>query len=832
LTFSDNNAPVLSALVYGSSFDCAAVDPVPILTVTDNCDPDPVLNYYSVGESSYEVSTYIVEHYWEYSDRCGNRHSMNHTVNVTDNTPPVMSAVGNLTVPCREIPAVPLVTCIDDCDAHITLEYNQTTEDGTCLDEYILIRTWDCYDNNQLQATRVQTVTVVDDEPPIWTYSPPSQNITIQCDETIPEYLVTAEDVCDYNVVVTPYNSTSGYGCEEVIFLQWTAVDNCGHSIYAEKYITIVDTIAPVLSDYPDHVKTSCESFKAYEGGNIPFWPGTITATDNCNDTAVVKFTMTSLGGDCDDEYTQILTWSATDNCGNNVSHTMSVWVTDKIPPTFDDVPDSYIVSEYEPYATLASIINDAVATDNCDNWVSITGNEHKLGKQWNRDCANEWLIVRYLTATDNCGNTDTHTYKISAIDTTDPVLPDIDDITVECDAYESYNDCDVKPTTTGDEDLDVILTSVTVQLANSYEVRKVWRVTDCAGNSDETKQTITVVDNSDPVFSRVPDEFLNVSCSCDDFPAAPKLKAYDNCDQVSVDYQEFTLDGTCLDEYTLIRSWEAIDSAGNDAVVTQTVEVYDYGNPSWCDEDQSYNSEFQCDEIFEPALPDAKDDCSNVTVVPGEPPYYDEHLGGDECAGEFTRIYPFTAYDDCGNTAETEISINVVDDFAPDLLVDDLYCIFPTYGQEWGMWAVYDLNFLFRHEDNCEGEAQSITQFKCNATESGTTFQSDQLEIGTQQEGNGIEECRIIQMGTDHLVYVQISRETSPPAGVLGRTYNIFAIVKDDCDNEATLKREVFIPLNHQIFEHKQPCHTGPAAFKTSIPQIISGPNTVEYWS
>merc|ERR550519_1573034 len=136
------------------------------------------------------------------------------------------------------------------------------------------------------------------------------------------------------------------------------------------------------------------------------------------------------------------------------------------------------------------------------------------------------------------------------------------------------------------------------------------------------------------------------------------------------------------------------------------------------------------------------------------------------------------------------------------------MYCIFPTYGQAFGIWAEYDLSWLFRHEDNCDGAEQVPTDFSCNATDFGAVAAAD---------------CQIIDFNSVNKVFIKVDRHTNGPATHFGRTYNIYAKITDNCDNGVWRKREVFIPVSEAVYVHYQPCDTGNPLFKTSLPQVLS---------
>jgi hypothetical protein len=85
-----------------------------------------------------------------------------------DAVPPDVSGVpADETAECDAVPAEPTgVVATDNCDPAPQLSLAQRRVDGTCPESYRLERTWLAQDSRGNQATRTQTVTVVDTFPP------------------------------------------------------------------------------------------------------------------------------------------------------------------------------------------------------------------------------------------------------------------------------------------------------------------------------------------------------------------------------------------------------------------------------------------------------------------------------------------------------------------------------------------------------------------------------------------------------------------------------------------------------------------------------------------
>ena len=109
----------------------------------------------------------------------------------------------------------------------------------------------------------------------------------------------------------------------------------------------------------------------------------------------------------------------------------------------------------------------------------------------------------------------------------------------------------------------DLILTTPCLQ---EYTIKRTYSTEDCAGNYAEHIQYITIDDTTAPEFTAFP---ADETVECDAVPAVADLNtlaAADNCDPVvDIAYTgEVRTDGACEDTYTLTRTWETTDCAGN----------------------------------------------------------------------------------------------------------------------------------------------------------------------------------------------------------------------------------------------------------------------------
>jgi len=199
-------------------------------------------------------------------------------------------------------------------------------------------------------------------------------------------------------------------------------------------------------------------------------------------------------------------------------------------------------------------------------------------------------------------------------------------------------------------------------------------------------------------------------------FLTADVLTATDNCDtnNIKVEFNEVRTDGSCSSEYTLTRTWTAIDICGNQATHTQIISVTDSTAPI-------VTTEFE----------------TEISVMCGEIPGVPELEFEDACASEITVTFEETSTDD-GSSQNYEIvrTWTVTDECANEAIYTQT--IFVTVdanvtGSNTELCIGDDFNFnLFDllSGDFDTGGTWEITSG--NATIDGNLFNPFELELGT----------------------------------------------------------------------------------------------------
>ena len=427
ITIDDTTAPMLSAIPNDVTVECDAIPDPPVVTATDNCDLNVVVNFSEMRMDGTCLYEYTLTRTWTATDACGNTVSDSQTITVDDTTAPMLSATpDDVTVECDAIPDPPVITATDNCDLNVMVNFSEMRTDGDCPYRYTLTRTWMATDACGNQAMTQSQVITVDD-----TTAPVLQNVpidtTVNCDQVPPADNVTAMDNCDPNVQVVFNEERMDGACPQTYILTrtWMAEDVCGNtSTLAMQTIEVQDTTPPVLQGVPGDTTTICN--------RIPD-PAVVTAMDNCDDNLMVQFNEEMVAGDCIGEFTLTRTWTATDSCGNMASVSQTVTAIDTIAPEFTlCVEDTVRNIQSVGVCSLIQVLR-VQTIDNCTfnlpiNYTIDFGNDGIIDSV-NMLNENGFLVINYpigtnivtFTTTDDCGNTNTCQ---TTVQINDPVPP------------------------------------------------------------------------------------------------------------------------------------------------------------------------------------------------------------------------------------------------------------------------------------------------------------------------------------------------------------------------------------------------------------------------
>jgi uncharacterized repeat protein (TIGR01451 family) len=302
--------------------DCSAV-----LSVTGI----PAGNLFPIGTT---VVTYTA------TDGAGHTASDTQTVVVTDNTPPDIAAPADASYVClTEVPAADPSQAhgtnvnlpnggpvTDNCGTPTVTVSETSSGAGSGASPRIITRTFTATDSHSNSASAVQTITVIDNTPPVFTSVP--ANATYQCASEVPAASpsqAAASDNCAAPTITVSDSNNGGGGTTAnplVITRTYTATDAAGNSVNAVQTITVIDNTPPTIS-CPANV-TAYLPLNSTAVSMVVNYPGA-SASDNCGGSVGVAYSQNS--GTVFPVGSTTITATATDNHGNTASCQFTVTV-------------------------------------------------------------------------------------------------------------------------------------------------------------------------------------------------------------------------------------------------------------------------------------------------------------------------------------------------------------------------------------------------------------------------------------------------------------------------------------------------------------------------
>ena len=624
----------------------------------DNCDTDLEATYSDSVANGSCANELIITRTWSLTDACENSTTLVQTINIVDTTAPIIdTSANNIIVECDGtgnnseiqdwVDSNGGATASDSC-GNVTWNnnYNGVVSDCSNPIEVIFTATDECGNSSTTSAT----YSIQDTNAP--NISTQASDLVVECDGSgntaeLNDWLTNyggaiASEDCSILTWSNNFTELSDEcGATGSATVTFTATDACGNSEITIGVFTIEDTTAPTFNEaLPADVDVECDAVPTAE---------TLTANDNCGD-ATVTFEETTTAGVCDNTYTLTRTWTATDSCGNETVHSQNINVTDTSAPTFNESLPVDIDVECDAVPTAETL----TANDNCGD-ATVTFEETTTAGV----CDNTYTLTRTWTATDSCGNETVHSQNINVTDTSAPTFNESlpVDIDVECDAVPTAETLTANDNC-GDATVTFEETTTAGVCDNTYTLTRTWTATDSCGNETVHSQNINVTDTSAPTFNEsLP---VDIDVECDAVPTAEILTASDNCGDASIEFEEEIINGTCMGDFIITRTWTAIDSCNNETVHTQIITVQDTTAPTIVvpdGEDVAYDETItvSCDEI--PEVPELvfEDTCSNDMEVT-----FNEDSTQTNDFEDYQIIRTWYVVDDCDNEAVFTQTINV----------------------------------------------------------------------------------------------------------------------------------------------------------------------------
>lgn len=470
---ADTTAPVIT-LTGGATITVAQGTTFvePGFTATDDIDgllPNANISVLSTVNMMV-VGTYSIS--YSATDTSGNTGVLTRTVNVTDQTAPVITAPIDQTFEATGISTTPVLVqagATDNVDPNpiITVDITSFALGTTTV-------TWTATDAAGNSSNVTSTVTIVDTTAPTLT-APADQTFEATGTTTTPVLVqATATDLVDPALAITVDITTFPLGTTTVT---WTATDANGNVSTVTSLVTIVDTTAPTITVTGTNPITISAGTTYTDAG--------ATATDIVDGTTTVT-TSGTVNTNALGSYT--ITYTSTDTAGNIGTATRTATVVDTTAPVITLTgANPYNVAQGTTYTDLG-----ATATDNIDGVVTVTADTSAV----NMAVLGTYVVT--YTATDASGNTATLTRNVLVTDTLIPILTINGANPMTVLLNQGYTELGATAVDDVDGNLNVIATSaVNTTVLGTYAVN--YSVTDSNGNTATAVRTVNVVSSGTP---------------------------------------------------------------------------------------------------------------------------------------------------------------------------------------------------------------------------------------------------------------------------------------------------------------------------------------------
>jgi hypothetical protein len=644
-----SSAENLSYETYGSGFtqlndwleDNGNAEIVP----ADGCGPAVWSNNFDIQDYNPTCGFYAgsVSVTFSYTDACNNIINYSRTATLTDETPPTCVKPYDLTIACDEPNFDATIASyaaywgpVTDLSHPISITSSYSEDDFDDNGQQTI--TWVFTDACGNSRTWTAVLTVTGDCSGDLTVVPPT-DLIFDCSDILPDGAVDASTTCSdgiVNVFTTEEFVSGSCDANYSIIRTYVVSDNCDNTETVTQTITVSDTTPPTFTSVPADADVNCTAYP--EGFGEP------VIEDDCS-----TFTMT-FDDDlnpyvCDVDFGITRTWTATDACGNvsTASQTLTVW-PDVEAPTVTFVPSDYTITCPE-----VPVFGEPVVSDNC------TGFDMTMEITANGACPTGYVTTKTWTYFDGCGNAISVSQTITILpEPVPPVLVVTPPTNYNLGCTEVVPGSGVVASTTCPDGLVNVVESEDIVLngcPGSFTLTRIYEVSDNCGNAETVTQTITVTDNTPPVFSFVPE---SGDVGCDAYPDGfGEPSVGDACGDLTLIFADDLAPYICDADFNITRTWTATDECGNVSTASQTLTVWpDTEAPTFTFVPGAQT--IQCGEVVEFGTPIIIDNCTQLTISEAV------SLTGS-CPNGYITTKTWTATDGCGNTEVQSQTITVI---------------------------------------------------------------------------------------------------------------------------------------------------------------------------
>jgi len=594
--------------------EASATDICSDVTVTND---DPGVFVAACAETGVTTYTFTA------TDDCGNLVTETATVTIVDTEAPIITTeamdmvvecdgsgnTGQLSTWLTDNASMMAVdSCSATADLVFTNELRNTVDgcEGTSTATYAFIVTDECGNSSESLASFI----IEDTEAPTIDVAPEDE--VVECDGAgnnaqLEAWLTSngntgeASDIC--GTVTWTYeliDFTDSCGTNGTKIYEFTATDGCGNASTAQATFTIEDTTPPTIGPVAMDVTAECNG--ASNSADLLGWLNTnggAVATDVCSGVVWTN-NYSAIDSECGADGV-VVTFTATDNCGNSSSTTATFTIDDDTPPIWEIAPQDLTI---ECTVTDANGLIDAwlasqgngEAEDDC-SFITYMNNYVALSD----GCGLTGEALVTFTATDGCLNSTTATATITVVDETAPTLVvDPADETVECDGMgnvadltawlDNYAGIMYVDGCSGVIDIDSLLLDTEEFCGGTLIYTYAFFATDeCGNTSPQVLATFTIEDTTSPTITPSP---MDMTVECDGAGNIAQLQAWldsnggaaatDICSPTFTwEYDLITETDSCGSTGGQVYRFTVTDDCGNTAAAEATFVIEDTTAPT-----------------------------------------------------------------------------------------------------------------------------------------------------------------------------------------------------------------------------------------------------------
>lgn len=466
------------------------------------------------------------------------------------------------------------------------------------------------------------------------------------------------------------------------ILRTWTAVDFCLGLVFSKiQIIKVQDNTPPALSP-PPNITVGTSGFGCSASVLLP----QATASDNCSSVVVnPSWNFGSGYGPFNNVPVGVhtVTYVATDACNNVRTSTMRVTVVDQTPPQAICKSSLQISLLSNGGAQITPSVMDGGSSDNCGPvTMQVSRDAIHFDAAVPVTCADlSNPVIFTLKVTDAAGQSNICETNITVRDFLKPDMQCPNAVFLNC--LDNYKDLNMTGKATASDNCGIDTLYFTdvgnPGACNIGNIQRVWRAIDQAGNVRSCTQQISITALSPTNVLFPSNKTLSACAGPQDLAPAstgtPQIIGQ-YCSPLSISYTDNLIQAPAPYCKRIFRSWKVVDpciytgNLGSPGIweYVQTIDVVDQQGPILNVPAPVLVSTGSggCQAFVD--LPEVSaQDCSTVLSIVHNSPYA-LNLGANA-----SGLYPvgmhqvvFTATDDCGNTSQKTVQIEVRDQTKP----------------------------------------------------------------------------------------------------------------------------------------------------------------------